>query len=215
MTSINDEMSVHTPLRTKDVNVTRDVEPSPTYNHVQNNSTENTILKTSQEHENDPVFIHIESNKESSNNTIITQNEEDYKKILLSIISSLNKLDMTSNDNEPEAIEDSVVTMNDLPTESDLDIFSDSEDSLKTTKQFSTGFPDEPPSSDSSISSSSSSSSNLSISKKAINPSKGSEKKLNPEKSSSRLSDNKICSQALSMIKFLETLQNEEARFKA
>ena len=83
---------------------------------------------------------------------------------------------MTSIENEPEAIGDSVVTM---------------------------------------TSSSSSSSSNLSISKRAITPSKGSEKKQKPEKSSSRLSDNKICSQALSMIKFLGTLQNEEARFKA
>ena len=52
--SISDKMSVHTPSCTKDVNVTRDVEPSLTYNHVQNNSTENTILKTSQEHGNDP-----------------------------------------------------------------------------------------------------------------------------------------------------------------
>ena len=89
---------------------------------------------------------------------------------------------MASNDNEPKAIEDSVVTMNDLTTESELDILSDSEDSLKTTKQFSTGFPDEPPSSDSSILSSSSSSSNLSISKGTITPSKGSEKKQKPEK---------------------------------
>ena len=92
------------------------------YDHVQDNSTENTILKISQEHENDPDLNNKESNKESSNNTISTQNEEDYKKILLSIISSLNKLDMTSNDNEPEAIGDSVVIMNDLPTESELDI---------------------------------------------------------------------------------------------
>ena len=41
---------------------------------------------------------------------------------------------MTPNDNEPEAIGDSVVTMNDLPTESELDILSDFEDSLMTTK---------------------------------------------------------------------------------
>ena len=71
--------------------------------------------------------------------------------------------------NEPEAIEDSVITMNDLSTENELDIFSDSEDSLKTTKQFPKGYPDGPPSSDSSISSSSSSSSsNISIFKRTI-----------------------------------------------
>ena len=63
------------------------------------------------------IFINKESNKESSNSTIITQNEEDYKKILLSIISSLNKLEITSNDNEPEAIKDSVDIMNNLSTE--------------------------------------------------------------------------------------------------
>ena len=59
MTSIDDDMSVRTLSRTKDVNVTRDVGPSPTYDHVQDNSTENTILKMSQEHENDPVYINI------------------------------------------------------------------------------------------------------------------------------------------------------------
>ena len=79
VTSIGDEMSIRTPSCTKDVNVTWDVEPSPMYDHVQNNSTENTILKTSQEHENDPELNNKESNKESLNNTIIAQNEEDYK----------------------------------------------------------------------------------------------------------------------------------------
>ena len=51
MTSISDKLSIRTLSRTKDVNITGDVEPSPTYDHVQDNSTENTILKTSQEHE--------------------------------------------------------------------------------------------------------------------------------------------------------------------
>ena len=89
MTSIDDDMSLRTLSRTKDVNVTRDIGPSPTYDYVQNKNAENTILKASQEHEDDTVFINKESNKESSNNTIITQNEEGYEKILLSIILSL------------------------------------------------------------------------------------------------------------------------------
>ena len=47
--------------------------------------------------------------KELYNNCEITKNEEDYKKILLSIISSLNKLDITDN-NKPNISEDPMNT---------------------------------------------------------------------------------------------------------
>ena len=56
MTSIDGDMSVRTLSRSIDVNVTRDVGPSPTYDYVQDDNTENTILKTSQEHEDDTNF---------------------------------------------------------------------------------------------------------------------------------------------------------------
>ena len=160
---IDDDMSVRTPSSTKDVTVPGDVEIIPTCDHVHDTGSENTSLKTLKEQDKDSIFGDNKEDKELYNDSEITRNEEEYKKILLSILSSLNKLDITDN-NGPNMSEDPIVIVNDTPARRELDKLSGIEVSLSNDLESSTDFPDEPPSSDSITSSSFSSSSSSSSS---------------------------------------------------
>ena len=97
--------AIDVPDSTKNLRTPEVVESGPTYDTVERSNK--VIMSFQQEKHDDGTYskiIPITDLNKGSNNTKITSKEDDYKKILLSIISSLNNLDISDNNNDQATI---------------------------------------------------------------------------------------------------------------
>ena len=203
--------AIDVPDSTKNLRTPEVVESGPTYDTVERSNK--VIMSFQQEKHDDgtyPKIIPITDLNKGSNNTKITSKEDDYKKILLSIISSLNNLDISDNNNDQATISENSFDIDNQLSDK-IDVLSDINDITSILQQDQVDPPEEPSSSDSSTSSSSSSSSS---SKSSSSSSIEQAKSILLDKHTSKLSDSKICSQALNMIKFLGTLNMKKLDLK-
>ena len=165
------------------IRMLNNVEIHPTYDIV-GSSTEINLTPDQEGHvhcTNSKISATKTDNQGNLNNSKLTSKEDDYKKILLSIISSLNKLDI--NDDQLSMTNDSFDIC--IQPDDKIDTFSDLNGSTVTTQIGQHDPPDESSSSSDSSTSSSSSESNSSTSNKHA-------KSTPKSKSLSKLSDSKF-----------------------
>jgi len=202
--------TTHVTNNTEDFHTSIPVKTDPMYGDVERSTKITT--PSHQEELAKEILTNANSklDHQELDNTKITSNEDEYKNILLSIISSLNKLDVSTNSNDHITTQQNSSSINQI--DNTHDTILNLEGLLPFDKIAQDDPSDQPSSSDSSKSSSSASSSVSSNS--STNSSHKVANSAHKDRYISKLSDSKICSQALIMIKFLGTLNMKKLDLK-